>query len=126
MSNKKKIIIAEDSNVIRNLINKILTQIGFETATAKNGKKVIKLMEDSGYDLILLDLYMPVMDGIQCAKLVRNMEFPKKNIPIIAISGNINNYTKEHFVKLGINEFIPKPINYDEIVRLVKRYTHAN
>lgn len=122
----KKIIIAEDSSVIQNIIKKILAQLKFDIHSVKNGKQVLDLLEKDTYDLILMDIFMPVMDGMACSKAIRSLENANKEIPILAITGNANNYTEADFQDAGINEFIPKPINYDGLVETVKRYTNGD
>lgn len=121
----KKIIVAEDSSVIQNLTRKILSQLNYEIISVKNGKQVLDKLSKEPYDLILLDINMPVMDGMECAKQVRALE-NGNDIPIIAITGNANNYTMEDFESVGINAFIPKPLNYDQLVETVKSFTDGN
>lgn len=118
----KRIIVAEDSSVIQNLTRKILSQMNYDIVSVKNGQQVIDLLEKEPFDLILLDIHMPVMDGMECATTIRNMESDIKNIPIVAITGNANNYSMKDFESVGINDFLPKPLNYDNLVETVKKY----
>ncbi|MEP5614076.1 MAG: response regulator [Cyclobacteriaceae bacterium] len=118
----KKIIVAEDSSVIQNLTKKILTQMNYEIASVKNGQQVLDLLDEQTYDLILLDIHMPVMDGMECATRIRNLTTANKDIPIIAITGNANNYAMKDFESVGINDFIPKPLNYDNLVETVRKH----
>ncbi|MEQ8905969.1 response regulator [Ekhidna sp.] len=122
----KKIIVAEDSSVIQNLTKKILSQLNYEISSVKNGQQVIDLLKKDDFGMVLLDIHMPVMDGMECARQIRSLEGNNKNIPIVAITGNANNYTMEDFEKVGINAFIPKPLNYDSVVEMVKKYTNDN
>ncbi len=70
---------------------------------------------------------MPVMNGMECAQEIRKLpESQNGQIPIIAITGNANNYSQEDFEKVGINEFIPKPLNYDFLVEKVNQYLNGN
>jgi len=120
----KKVLIAEDSSVIQNLTKKILEFQNFEISSAKNGKDVLKLLEKGPIDIILMDINMPVMDGMACAKEIRNLpDKSKSNIPIVAITGNAKNYTDEDFKLAGINEFLPKPLDFDKLVATVKKWT---
>ncbi|WP_421877795.1 response regulator [Marinoscillum sp.] len=123
----KKILVAEDSSVIQNLTKKILTLQNYQISAVKNGKQVIDKLGSEEYDLILLDIHMPVMDGMECARAIRQMNGAAANIPIIAITGNANNYSMEDFKEAGINEFVPKPLNYDNLVTVVNNYlAHGN
>lgn len=122
--NMKKILVAEDSSVIQNLTKKILTLQNYQITSVKNGEQVLEKLKDESFDLILMDINMPVMDGIECTKRVRALsDETKKNIPIVAITGNARNYSMEEFVSLGINDFIPKPLNFDQLVEKVRTYT---
>lgn len=124
----KKIIVAEDSSVIQNLTKKILSLQNYSITVVKNGAQVLEKLQAESYDLILLDIHMPVMDGMECARKVRQLPKDKNGqIPIIAITGNANNYSLEEFKQVGINEYIPKPLNYDSLVELVNSYlTNGN
>lgn len=122
----KKIIVAEDSSVIQNLTKKILSQLNYEITSVKNGQQVLDLMSKDEYDLVLLDIHMPIMDGMECARSIRALDNKQKAIPIIAITGNANNYSEQDFENAGINAFIPKPLNYDSLVEKVKEYTNDN
>jgi len=122
----KKIIVAEDSSVIQNLTKKILSQLNYEIESVKNGQQVIDLLNKDNYGMVLLDIHMPVMDGMECARQIRSLAGDNKDIPIVAITGNANNYTMEDFEEVGINAFIPKPLNYDSVVEMVKKYTDDN
>lgn len=120
----KKVLVAEDSSVIQNLTKKILTMQNYQIDSAKNGEQVMKKVQQEDYDLILLDINMPVKSGMECAQEIRNLQDSKKaQVPIIAITGNAKNYTLEDFQKVGINEYLPKPLDFDLLVELVNKYT---
>ena len=119
----KKVLIAEDSSVIQNLAKKILQFQNYEITAVKNGKQVMDKLEKETFDVIVMDINMPVMDGMQCAEQIRKRTDEKANTPIIAISGNAKNYTREDFDRVGINEYLQKPLNFDELVDKVNHYT---
>lgn len=119
----KKVLIAEDSSVIQNLTKKILEFQNFEINAVKNGKDVMKALEKDYYDVILLDINMPIMDGMACAKQIRALADKKKAmIPIVAITGNARNYSEQDFQEVGINEYLPKPLDFDKLVETVKKW----
>ncbi len=97
--------------------------MNFEIVSVKNGQQVMDLVSKENYDLILLDIHMPVMDGMECARKIRASDGKIKDIPIIAITGNANNYSMRDFRDVGINDFLIKPLNYDGLVEMVKKYT---
>ena len=115
----KKILIAEDSSVIQNLTRKILGQQNYEIDAVKNGMEVMSKFESEAYDLILMDIHMPKKDGMECAREIRKSN---KEMPIIAITGNANNYSMDDFNEAGINDYLPKPLNYDQMLGMVHKY----
>ncbi|MHA7129127.1 response regulator [Algoriphagus namhaensis] len=122
MSDSKKILVGEDSSVIINLTKNVLSFENYEMKAAKNGKQVLDQIEKENFDLILMDISMPVMDGIECTRQIRELaDTQKANIPIIAISGNIRNLTKEEYKRMGFNDFLQKPLNYDLLLATVKK-----
>ncbi|MDF9797700.1 two-component system cell cycle response regulator DivK [Catalinimonas alkaloidigena] len=124
MANTKKVLVAEDSSVIQNLTKKVLQFQNYEIDSVKNGEEVLKAIEAEDYDIILMDIGMPKMDGMECTKQIRALEDSNKsNIPIVAITGNAKNYSEEEFTNVGINEYLQKPLNFDHLVEVVKKYT---
>lgn len=119
----KKILIAEDSSVIQNLTKKILSLQKFEIDIAKNGQEVLDKLEKNEYHTILMDINMPVLDGMECSKKIRASEKKYANIPIIAITGNAKNYSNQDFINVGINDYLQKPLNFDKLVERVKYWT---
>lgn len=123
MPTPKSVLIAEDSSVIQNLAKKILEFQNFEITAVKNGEQVIQLLQKESFDVILLDINMPVMDGMECVKSIRKMNNKKSKIPIVAITGNARNYTEEEFKEAGFNDVLMKPLNFDKLVMVVKGLT---
>lgn len=123
MNEPKKVLVAEDSSVIINLTKNVLMFEKFQITAVKNGKQVLEILEKEDYDLILMDINMPIMDGIQCTKAIRALPDPKKaSIPIIAITGNYQNYTLDDFKKAGLNDYVQKPLDYDLLLSTVKKH----
>jgi CheY-like chemotaxis protein len=125
MAESKTILIAEDSSVILNLTKKILELQNYTVVSAKNGGEVLKKVQDQKIDAILMDLNIPVKNGMECTKEIRANQDPQiSQIPIIAVTGNANNYTLEQFKEAGINAYLPKPLDFDMLVQTVKEYVH--
>lgn len=120
----KKILIADDSSVIQTLTKKILITLNYDTIGTKSGSKVMDLVKNNNFDIILMDINLPGVDGMELTKQIRALADSKKAAtPIIAISGNYHNYSNEDFQKAGINDHLIKPLNYDALVNAVKKYT---
>ncbi|MFD2036753.1 response regulator [Belliella marina] len=123
MMENKKVLVAEDSSVIINLTKNVLMFENYHITAVKNGKQLLDKLASEDFDLILMDINMPIMDGIECTKAVRALADPKKaNIPIIAITGNYKNYTLDDFKKAGMNDYILKPLDYDHLLATVKKH----
>lgn len=120
----KRVLVAEDSSVIQNLTRKILENQNFEITAVKNGKDVLSKIEKESFDIILLDINMPKMNGIDCAKNIRGLaDKDKAGIPILAITGNALNMTEDEFHEAGFNDYLTKPLDFDALVEKVKKFT---
>lgn len=122
MTGQKQVLVAEDSSVIQNITKKVLQFQNYQITAVKNGLQVLEILEKETFDIILMDINMPGMDGMECARQIRKLGDEKKSvIPIVAITGNAKNYTLEDFRAAGINEYLQKPLNFDALVETVKR-----
>ena len=120
---QKRILIGEDSSVILNLAKKILQFQNYDIDVAKNGKEVLDKMQKEEYDLLLLDITMPVIDGVQCIHTIRRFtDKDRANIPIIGITGNAANYSGAEFEVMGFNMVLKKPLDFDHLVEVVNQY----
>ena len=115
----KKVLVAEDSSVIQNLLKKILLFENCKITSAKDGERVMQLFENEDFDLVIMDINLPKLNGLDAAKLIRE----KSNIPIIGISGNAKNLPESAFFEAGMNEYMQKPLDYDKLIEWVKKYT---
>ncbi|HSI90644.1 MAG TPA: response regulator [Adhaeribacter sp.] len=123
MADLRTILIAEDSSVILNLTKKILELQNYHIVAAKNGSEVMKTIEKQKIDGILMDLNIPGKDGMACTREIRSNPDPQiANIPIIAVTGNANNYSMDDFKQAGINAYLQKPVDFDMLVQTVKQY----
>jgi CheY-like chemotaxis protein len=117
-----KVLAVEDVELNQLLIKTLLDDFGFECEIADNGKIAIEKLEKNKYDIILMDLQMPVMNGFQATDYIRNTL--KSPIPIIALTADINTEDIEHCMTIGMNDYIAKPVNervlYNKIIGLIK------
>lgn len=118
----KKILIAEDNKINFFVANKFLDKWGIEVSHAENGKIALELLKNEKYDLVLMDLHMPVVDGIEATEIIRKSEDEElKNIPIVALTAAIMSDHEEKIEDLDFNDFILKPFKprdlYDKILK---------
>jgi signal transduction histidine kinase/CheY-like chemotaxis protein len=117
---KIKILIVDDMVINQLLARTILEDMGIETETAKNGKIAISLLEKHNYDLILMDLQMPEMNGWEATKYIRNkMKLPKSAIPIIALTADITEKNTIKYQEVGMDAYVCKPINEKDLLQKV-------
>ncbi len=117
-------ILAADDNIInQRVIQTIFKHLGYEIDIARDGQEVIDMMALKNYDLILMDLLMPVKDGLTASQEIRNSG---NNITIIAMTGNDDREKKEEAFAAGMNDFVVKPIKVETIKHLlIKWYSES-
>ncbi len=118
----KKILIAEDNKINFFVANKFLISWGIKVTHAGDGMLALQLLEKEDFDLILMDLHMPVMDGIEASKIIRNSENPRiRNIPIVALTAAIMSESHDKIEDLNINDYVLKPFKpHDLFERILK------
>lgn len=114
--NALNILIAEDDAVNRRVVEKVLTDKGHFVDIAHNGKEAVEKAEKKTYDVILMDIQMPIMDGIEATGRIREMEGTKRHTPIIALTAYALQGDRERFLSMGIDEYVPKPVQMDELI----------
>jgi CheY-like chemotaxis protein/HPt (histidine-containing phosphotransfer) domain-containing protein len=114
--NKIKVLIAEDIEINRYLVKVQLKKYSFDIDFVFNGQEVLEKLKTHVYDIILMDLQMPVMDGYETAKYIRTkLQAPVCNIPILAVSAYADKFVLENCVECGINDYISKPYSADDL-----------
>lgn len=114
------VLIAEDHEINRVLIRKIIESWGFAVSIAENGMEVLQKLEQEHFDLILMDIQMPEMDGIGATRSIRSLKDPvKSSIPIIAVTANIQPGAREAYETAGMNTCISKPLNEPELLNII-------
>jgi len=113
---KKPVLVVDDEKNIRLTFSETMTQMGFDTRTASNGEEALTKMQGAEFDLVLLDLRMPGMDGIEVLRRIRE-RYPKVRVIMITAHGTVESAVEA--MKLGAVDFIQKPCTPDEIRGLV-------
>lgn len=115
-----KILLVEDSPINSLLMQMIFHQYGLMVDLADNGQIAIALLKKNDYDIILMDLLMPVMDGFEASNYIRmQMKPPKSGIPIIALTADVNKQIISQCKDAGINEYISKPFNENYLLKKI-------
>ncbi len=115
---KLKILLAEDNMINQRVALVNLHNMGHKVDVANNGKEAVELFKKNLYDIVLMDIMMPVMDGIESTRLIKIIQDDqtiKKGVPIIAMTANALKGDREKFLSQGMDAYISKPFRPDEL-----------
>ena len=117
-----KILVCDDDKDIVEAIDIYLTQEGYEVLKAYDGDEAIKVLKRNEVDLLIMDVMMPVMDGLEATKAIRMLEREDaKKIPIIAMTANAFEEDRKACLEAGMNEHIGKPIDIPRLKRAITK-----
>lgn len=115
------VLVAEDNLTNRELIAEILQEIGHDVVLVKNGFEALSALQDQRFDVILMDVKMPGLDGIGATEKIRSLAGDQRNIPIIAVTGNIAEGARDKYLAMGMNDYVPKPVGIIELGNAINR-----
>lgn len=126
--NKTLNVIAVDDNPANlKLLCALLQDLDVNVVACESGMKALEQVEKHEFDLILMDIQMPVMDGVETAQRIRSMEMgDQKHTPIIAVTAHALASEKHHLLNSGMDDYLTKPINEDQLIHLIHRWTGVN
>ena len=113
------ILIAEDDELIQELVLTILADAGCEAELAGNGQKALVKLEMADFDLIIMDNHMPVMTGIEAIKIIRSRADGKRFTPILSLTADSGNGSREGCASAGANLYMEKPFKVDRFLAAV-------
>ncbi len=108
---KPKLLLVEDNKLNQDVETKLLQKVGYSVDVIDNGEDAIELIKNNDYDLILMDIELNGMNGLETTKIIRELDSEKKNIPIIAATAKSSMKDRERCLAAGMNDYISKPIN---------------
>lgn len=118
-----RILLVEDNDINRLYASTILKKWDCDCDEAVNGEMALEMHKKNHYDLILMDVHMPVMDGLEATQIIRqSFDPPKNDIPIIAFTANAIKGDQKEYLDIGMNDYITKPFVPDELHRLISKY----
>ncbi len=113
-----EVLIVEDNPVNLTLMETLVKQLGHNVRLAINGKEALEVLENQSFDIIFMDIQMPIMDGIECTKNILKI-YGEDRPAIVAVTANV--HQREECIELGMDDFIGKPINVSKIKRSLRR-----
>lgn len=120
-----RVLVAEDNEINWEIANELLSQVGLELEWAENGKKCVDKFiasPEGYYDVILMDIRMPVMNGYEATDAIRKLKRVDSELPIIAMTADAFSEDVQRCLEHGMNAHVAKPIDINEIVRLLEKY----
>jgi CheY-like chemotaxis protein/HPt (histidine-containing phosphotransfer) domain-containing protein len=120
----RRILLAEDNKVNRLLAASLLYKGGYQVDFAENGAEAVAAAESAEYDLILMDVQMPIMDGVEATKRIRAMASAQARIPIIALTAHAMVGAREEYLAAGMDDYVSKPIDVVAFRATVDRWAH--
>jgi CheY-like chemotaxis protein len=120
---KLKVIIADDIYTNRLLLSEIIEDLGHEYLTAENGREAINALINNDVDLVLMDIEMPVMNGLEATKFIREkLQKPKSSTPIIALTAHNPKIFFDDFKDVGFDQLLTKPYSVKKITDLLESF----
>ena len=116
---KTKILIVEDNEKNLKLFKLIVASLGYEPLAAGNGEEGIKIAMKERPDLILMDIQMPIMDGLSAVEFLKSEE-STKHIPVIALTSYAMKGDKERFLEYGFSDYLSKPVKKDDLIKAAR------
>lgn len=118
-----KILIAEDNLMNQKLIQKMLKKLGYDPVLVEDGQEAIDAVKNADFNILLMDLQMPRVDGLEAAKQIIE-EVPEDRRPdIIALTAAVSNDVRENCMAIGMKGFIPKPVSIMKLSEVLKEFS---
>ena len=114
-----RVLLAEDNPVNQRVMIALLAKAGVRVDVAGNGVEAIEAVRSRPYDLILMDIQMPELDGVQAARRIRELEGEMGRIPIVAVTAHAMKGDREKYLQAGMNDYLPKPINRGDLLQKI-------
>jgi CheY-like chemotaxis protein len=108
-----RVLLAEDVKLNQILTQKLLARSGYQIDIVENGLQAIEALRNADYDVVLMDVQMPEMDGIEATRQIRMLPGTKKFVTIIALTAQAEGNTQDELRAAGMDDYISKPINFD-------------
>ncbi|NYZ17015.1 response regulator [Azospirillum sp. RWY-5-1] len=116
-----RVLVAEDNAVNQILIKAILAKAGHGVTLVQNGREAVEAVRGGGFDVVLMDVHMPELDGVEATRLIRALPAPVGTVPIVALTADAMTGDRERFLAAGMTDYLSKPINMARMLEVVER-----
>ncbi len=125
-SKPRRILLVEDNDINRSVARELMSAVGHHVIEAHNGREAVDLAQTQRFDLILMDISMPVLDGREATRAIRGGHGRNKNTPIVALTANAMADEQEAFLSDGMNDILTKPLSRDDLFRVISQISDAD
>jgi len=123
VAEEQRLLVVEDNPINQKVMVRLLAKQGFESDVCSNGHEALEALERTDFALVLMDIQMPVMDGLEATRAIRNKEEATgEHLPIIAVTANAQNLDRENSLAAGMDEFVTKPLEKAELMRVLDQF----
>jgi CheY-like chemotaxis protein len=119
----KTVLLVEDTDDTRELMRLMLEMLGHNVIEAADGQEAVDIAQGNGFDLVLMDIAMPVKDGIEATREMKQID-KISDVPIIAITAHSDKY-KDEALEAGVTEIVKKPVNFEDLKPILSHYLSA-
>jgi two-component system, sensor histidine kinase len=116
------VLIVEDNHVNRRVLEAYLAPFQFSITVAVNGAEAVEIVRNQKFDIVLMDIQMPIMDGIEATRIIREQGGWCAKVPIVAVTANAMAGDRERYLAAGMDDYVPKPVNRDAITQVLEKY----
>ena len=120
-----RILVAEDNNVNQQVIRGILGHLGHHVDIVADGREAVKALRQTPYDLVLMDIHMPEMDGVEATRLIRDLPGEVGALPIVALTASAMKGDREKYLAAGMTDYLSKPVDRDALVDVLGKVASA-
>jgi len=121
----KHVLLVEDIAINRMVASNMLQKIGYTVEEVENGQQAVEICAKHHYDIILMDIFMPIMDGIEATQVIRQYN-AHKTTPIVAVTANSTPLNVKEYIAAGMNDCLGKPLTVERLRFIVEKYTAVN
>ena len=123
---RRRLLLADDDEVNRLVIGGMLRRIGHDVVFALDGRQAVREVTRQEFDLVIMDMHMPEMDGIEATRAIRTLPGPKARIPVIGLTADAIVENRPQYLASGLDELLTKPISATDLAAVIRRYTEPS
>lgn len=122
-SSHPRILLAEDNPINQRVAKRMLQHLGYLVDVVANGLEALQALEHQHYDVVLMDIQMPLMDGLEATRTIRRWLSGKEQPRIIAVTAHALDYSREMCIDAGMDDYIAKPVHVEDMAGMLKKYS---